>query len=241
MRLAVWRLEWRLALRRRRLLILNVAIPLILVVPLEVGGAPAYHASAAYAVLFVLFATFGSAIPLLRDGEGGTLRRIVLRGVPEPVILGERVLAGSALDCLELLPALGVVLLLEGAEASIWLWALPTLPLAVLGSNLVGVWVAAGARSIAEGALFAALASLFLLHGSGVFRTPEPGGLGELLEVVLPFGPLHKLLFAAVAGGADAGLGFTTVLPSIGLALVLLGLTLAVSRILMQRITAPAR
>ena len=239
MKFSVWRLEWRLALRRRRLLVLNMAIPLLLVVPLGAGGAPAYHASAAYAVLFVLFATFGSAIPLLRDGETGTLRRIVLRGVSEPVLLGERVLAGCALDCLELLPALGVVLLLGGAEPYVWLWALPTLALAVLAGNLLGVWVAAGARSIAEGALFAALTALFVLHGSGVFRTPEPGSPGELLSGLLPFGPLHRLLFAA-AGGGDLGLGLATVVPSIGLAIMLLGVTLAASPLLTRRITVPA-
>ena len=148
----MWRLEWRLALRRRRLLLLNTAIPLLLVLPLAAGRAPAYHASAAYAVLFVLFGTFGSAIPLLRDGEDGPLRRVILRGIPERVLLAERILAGAVLDTLEILPALLVVSWLGGAGGPALATLLASVPPALLAANLVGCWVAALARSIAEGA-----------------------------------------------------------------------------------------
>ena len=238
LRLSIWGLEWRLAFRRRRLLILNMGIPLLLVVPICIGGAPAYHASAAFAVLFVLFGTFGSAIPLLREGDGGPLRRIILRGVSEPTLVAERVLASAGLDTLELLPALLVILSLRGAEATVWALLIPSVLVALVAANLVGVWVAAGARSMAEGALFAAVVSLFLLHGSGVFRTPEPGGWGVAIEGVLPFAPLHEVLFSA-AGGAGPAVGLRDLLVPAGATLLLFSLTLFASRTLMERITFP--
>lgn len=234
----MWRLEWRLALRRRRLLLLNTAIPLLLVLPLAAAGAPAYHASAAYAVLFVLFGTFGSAIPLLRDGEGGPLRRVILRGIPERVLLAERILAYAVLDTLEILPALLVISWLGGAGAPEVATLLASVPPALLAANLVGCWVAALARSIAEGALLAAVASLFLLHGSGVFRTPAEGSWEARLEALLPFTPFHEALFAVAGGalpGSGAGLG-----PALLAASVLLLATLLPARQLLERITSPA-
>ena len=238
MRFPVWRLEWRLALRRRRLLLLNTAIPVLLVLPLAAGGAPAYHSSAAYAVLFVLFGTFGSAIPLLRDGESGPLRRMILRGIPERALLAERILAAAALDTLEILPALLLISWLGAAGGPAVAALLASVPPALLAANLVGCWVAALARSIAEGALLAALASLFLLHGSGVFRTPAQGSWEARLETLLPFTPFHEALFA-VAGGALPG-DATALGPPLLLTLALVLATLLPARALLERITSPA-
>jgi hypothetical protein len=236
----VWRLEWALAFRRRRLLALNVVIPLLLVVPIALGGAPAFHAAAAYTVLFVLFATFGSAIPLVRDGEGGLLRRTLLAGGSGRAILIPRILAGALLDTLQLLPATLLILATGGGSLQLWLLAPMLLLGAVLAGNLVGVWVAAGARSLAEGALFAAVVSLFLLHASGVFRTPAPGSVAATLEPLLPFTRLHQLLLAG-AGGPPLPLntvpdGFVG---TWGGALLLLALTAVVAQPLIKRISNP--
>ena len=217
---------------------MNMGIPLLLVFPISAGGAPAYHASAAFTVLFVLFGTFGSAISLLKEGDGGPLRRIILRGVSESTLVTERVLASTGLDTLELLPALLVILSLGGAEVMAWALLIPSVLLALIAANLVGVWVAAGARSMAEGALFAAVVSLFLLHGSGVFRTPEPGGWGATIEGFLPFAPLHEVLLSAT-GGTGPAVGLNDFLVPTGATLLLFSLTLFVSRVLMERITVP--
>lgn len=234
---AIWRLEWRIALRRRRLFFLNCGIPLLLVAPLVLGGAPVFHAAAALAVLFVLFGTFGSAIPLLREGQSGLLRRILLTGASEPRILLERVLASTLVDFVQLIPSLVLVLLAWGASAPVWGTLPPVLLLTLAVANLLGIWIAAAARSLAEGALFAAVVSLFLLHGSGVFRTASPGSAGALLEATLPFGPLHQLLLAA--GGSPVPPPFTSVLVPGGAGLLLLALTGVAARSLLERI-APA-
>lgn len=240
MKWVIWRLEWTLALRRRRLFWLNVGIPLLLVGPLVLGGAPVFHAAAALAVLFVLFGTFGSAIPLLREGEGGILRRMVLTGTPERAILLERVGATALLDLVQLAPSLALILAAWGAPATVWGLSLPVTLLTLAAANLVGVWVAAAARSLAEGALFAAVVALFLLHGSGVFRTPDPGSVGAVFQTVLPFGPLHRTLLA-VGGGADLpSMAWSLVAPG-GAVLVLAVLTGALAPRLLGRIAPPVR
>jgi len=236
---AVWRVEWQMAFRRRRLFVLNLGIPILLVVPIAVGGAPAFHAAAAYVVLFILFGTFGSAIPLLRDGEEGTLRRMVLAGSPGRSVLLPRALAGTLVDTLQLLPAtLFIVWFGVGRWADLSLIVF-VLAGALLVANLVGVWVAAAARSLAEGALFAAVVALFLLHGSGVFRTPTPGSPGAVLESILPFSPIHGLLLEAAGGTPMEMSAAGALLSTFGGAALLVGVTALASGALMERI-APA-
>ena len=101
MTLPVWRTEWLTALRRRRLLLLNTLIPLAFVAPIALSSAPAVHAAAAFTVLFALFGTFGSSIPLIRDDESGLLRRYMLTGVHPGGLLLQHVFANAALDLME--------------------------------------------------------------------------------------------------------------------------------------------
>lgn len=192
----IWRLEWLRAWRRRRLFIFNVAIPLMLVLPISLSSAPSVHAAAVYTVLFALFGTFGAAIPVLRDGERGIMRRVGLGTAPANVITA-RALVGGCIDALQLLPALLVILVVKNSfdVAAVWLLAATFVSLII--ANFVGLWLAALARSVAEGALFAAIATLLLLHASGVFRTPQPGSLGERIEFFAPYRALHEALLTS--------------------------------------------
>lgn len=199
--MAAWALEWRVALRRRRLLFFNVAVPLVLVSVVAGAGAPAHHAAAIYTVLFVLFATFGSAIPWVRDGETGWLERLALRGgLPWALILG-RTGAATLLDLLELAPSAALVLLAGDHRAAYAAALIGALILSLGAANLLGCWVAAVARSVAEAALFAAVSALFLLHGAGTFRTPMPGSTGAAIQVWIPFRLLHESFLAVGNGG----------------------------------------
>ena len=116
MTLPVWRTEWLTALRRRRLLVLNTLIPLVFVAPIALSAAPAVHSAAAFTVLFALFGTFGSSIPLIRDGESGLLRRYVLTGVHPGGLLLQRVFANAALDLTELAPSVLVIFVARGSS-----------------------------------------------------------------------------------------------------------------------------
>jgi hypothetical protein len=223
----VWSLEWRAARLRRRLALFNVAIPLLLVVPIALSDAPPPHAAAVYAVLFAFFGTFGSAIPLVRDAGSGLLLRLALTGIPPYRLLLERILAQAAIDTLQLLPAL-LVIAWAGEPTPGLAAAIPLILAATLVSaNALGCWVAAAAASIAEAALLAAVAALATLHAAGVFRTPAPGSIGATLEPLAPFHPLHEALLhtagipstrpttalaAAALLGATAAIALTTLL-----------------------------
>ena len=198
---AAWALEWRVALRRRRLFYFNVIVPLVLVSVVSGAGAPAHHAAAIYAVLFVMFATFGSAIPWVRDGETGWRERLALRGAsPWSLVLG-RSAAATLLDLLQLAPSVLLILLAGDHRASHWVAMFWALAISLGAANLLGCWVAATARSVAEAALFSATVSLFLLHGAGTFRTPMPGSTGAAIQVWIPFRLLHETLLAVANGG----------------------------------------
>jgi hypothetical protein len=154
----------------------------------------------AYTVLFVFFGTFGSAIPAVRDGSSGLLGRIALTGAAPWRIILERTLAGAALDLAQLLPAILLIAAVGRAGITAAASAVVAVSLALTTANLIGVWVAALARSIAEAALFGAVFALLLLHASGVFRTPGHGSLGWLVESVSPYRALHELTLW-LAGG----------------------------------------
>lgn len=233
----VWGLEWRRALRRRRLLLLNVVVPLALVVPLTLSSAPAQHAGAVYAVLFVLFGTFGSAIPLVREAESGLLLRMGLAGVATPALVAGKAAAGAALDMVQLLPSLLVILWAGTADGAMVARTAIFLLVALLVANVLGVWVAAVARSLAESALFAAVVSLFLLHAAGVFRTPSQGTIAATFERLAPFRPLHEALVEVIGGPSSAAatapavaVGVLAVAGSIAAAPLLVSWLLAVER-----------
>jgi hypothetical protein len=204
----VWELEWRIALKRRRLFVLNVLVPLLLVTSIAVGGAPAVHAAAVYAVLFTIFGTFGSAIPLVRDAGSGLAGRVLRGGVPASTYLLQRTAAGATIDIIQLAPALAVASVGAGATPRGFAVALAALAGTVWVASLLGCLVAGLTRSLAEAALFSAVGTLLLLHASGVFRTPMPGTIGALVEAVAPFRALHEALLSMsmsspIEGGAS--------------------------------------
>ena len=199
MKFLVAAMEFRLALARPRLLALNVMVPVVLVLAISLGGAPVFHAAGVYTVLFTLFGTFGSSIPLVRDAEAGLFGRIIRAGVPRSHFLIERAAGGSAIDALQLLPALTIATL-GSISLNEWIRAVLVLWSSIWIANLLGNLVAAVARSLAETALFSAVAALLLLHFSGVFRTPLPQSSWAVVEALSPFQALHETLFAVLMG-----------------------------------------
>ena len=203
--MTIWRLAWRSALRRRRLFAWNIAVPLLLLTPVALSEAAAPHRVAVFGVFIVFFAAFGSAVPAVRDARDGWLEEILRAGYPPSRWLLERTLAGTALDAVQILPAL-LVLLGSAAGDGIGAAGLPGAPLALPGvlaalwfANLIGPLVAAAVRSLAEAALASAALSLLLLHLAGFFRSPVPGW-SEIAAAWNPYAPLR----AALNGGVGA-------------------------------------
>ncbi len=231
--------ELRRAHARRRLFAINVLVPLVLVAPIAWGAAPPWHAAAVFAVLFALFGTFGAAIPLLRDAERGWLARLAGTALDAHDHLVGRALAGAFLDAVQLTPAMLLIALAARAWAHLpALWLVSAA--ALLFGNLLGTWIAALARSVAEGALFAAVATLLLLHASGVFRTPSPGSIGATLERFAPFRPLHDAL-SAVTAGVPAPDAAPLLASSLVIAATAVILTVALAQRLLSTLAGAAR
>ena len=175
--MSVWWMEWRSALARRRLFAWNTAVPILLLAPVALSAAAAPHRTAVFGVFFVFFATFGSAIPTVRDAQAGWLDTIFQSGYPRGRWLTETVVAGTALDFLQLLP---VMLILVSTSGRADLDTVATLFLALLFTlafaNLLGPFLAAAVGSLAEAAMVSAATSLLLLHLADSSGPPQPHG-----------------------------------------------------------------
>lgn len=194
----IWRLTWQIALRRRRLLTWNVLVPVLLLVPVVTSGAAAAHRAVVVAVFVVFFGAYGSCIPLIRDGMSGWAEKVLLTGYGGRRWLVERTLASTAIDCVQLLPTVLVLVALTGTPASLVLAVLAATALALLFANLLGVAVAALVRALGEAALGCAVLSLFALHAAGVFRTPATGSWWAAVETWNPLRPLHEVWLEAL-------------------------------------------
>lgn len=236
----MWRLRWRIARARGRLFLWNVAIPLALLAPVALSPAAAPHRAAVYAVLVVLFGTFGACIPLVREGGAGWTEKVLLTGYPTRRWLAERTGAEVALDGVQLLPALGLLVVAEGAGLPDALGLVAAALLALLAANLIGTVAAAAVRSLAEGALASAVLALLALHLAGVFRAPAPGWQ-EAAARWSPFRPLHEALLG-LGGPSPAGARLAERWPLPAAACALLAASiLAAASLVGRRLASPGR
>ncbi len=199
----VWRLAWRTALRRRRLFVWNLGVPLFLLLPVAMSPAAAQHRVAVFGVFLVFFGAFGSAIPAVRDAHDGWLDEVFRAGYAPGRWLLERTFAETLIDLLQTLPAVIVLLWFADGLRSVWTVSLG-LAAALWFANLIGPLIAAAVRSLAEAALACAAVSLILLHYAGFFRRPVPGWTATVADWN-PYTPLREALEAGVLG-ASSGL-----------------------------------
>ena len=200
---AVWRLQWAVALRRRRLLWWNLFVPALLLVPVALSGAATVHKTVVFTLFIAFFGAYGSCIPLIRDGDSGWAEKVLLTGHGARSWLIERLLASTVLDWAQLIPVSLVLVWLASGRLADAAAVLATQAMALLFANLLGTVVAALVRSLAEAALGCSIACLVALHLAGVFRTPAADTWAGTAARLSPFRPLLE----AWRGGAAAGPG----------------------------------
>jgi hypothetical protein len=201
----VWETEWKTALAQKRELVLCVLTPLALALLIGSGAVPVDVAPASYAALFAGCALLRVALRTLRDGERGLVLRVIRGGVSPAAYVTQRAAAGAAISLAQLVPALLLAVLLARASTAHAAMALGAVAATVWTASLLGVVVAAWSRSRVEAVAFCAVGILLLLHMSGAFITPEPGGFGASLEQGSPFRALHESFTAMVSGGEARG------------------------------------
>ena len=220
----ILRVEWRVGFRNKRLLFFNTVVPLAFVGPIVLGGAPGTHATSILVVLFALFATFGSSIPLVRDYESGLLQRFLMTGIDPGRLLLERTAAFVIIDFLQLFPAMLLIVVSTSASPGDGFLFLVTIFLTLVAGNLLGVLAASISRSIAEGALFSSLLALYMVHLSGVFRIVPDESFVRGFEAWMPFRPMY-LAIGTLISGVDQWEGGRLMIPSLLLTVLMMIMT----------------
>lgn len=234
--MTVWSLAWRTALARKRLFVWNVAVPMLLLAPVALSDAAAPHRTAVFGVFFIFFATFGSAIPTVRDARTGWLDAIFLTGYSRRRWFAEAVLAGTALDIVQLLPVTIVLVWTAGTATGEDLGDLAVaMVVALATANILGRILAAIVQSLAEAALVSAAVSLLLLHFAGFFRTPVAGWTREVARWN-PYRPLQEALAGVQASGGAPSEGW---FPALLVAVIAALLVAVLARVWTRRLEWP--
>jgi hypothetical protein len=194
--------ELLIAAAHRRALALKVGIPLVLALPLILGGAPTFWAATLLTVLVAMVGAVGSAVTLARARQSGLLVRLSLVPRPGWRVLGGVIGAGAAVDFLQLLPVI-VAVGVAGAAAPLWWLALAVAVLAgLLTGSLLGCLVAALAGSVGEVLLDVCVLLAPLLFLGGLFTGVPRQGWGWPVALVDPFGELGSAFIGALGGSA---------------------------------------
>ncbi|MGC1183829.1 MAG: hypothetical protein WBA31_01580, partial [Candidatus Dormiibacterota bacterium] len=97
----LWQLELRGTLARRRALIIKLAFPLVLVIPLVTTGAPPFFAGMLLTVLIAMVGTVGTGVTITRARGSGWLDRLAVLPLPAWRVGLELFFAGWLVDALQ--------------------------------------------------------------------------------------------------------------------------------------------
>ncbi len=219
---------------RRRALCLKVGIPLVLALPLVLGGAPTFWAATLLTVLVAMVGAVGSAVTLARARQSGLLVRLSLVPRPGWRVLGGVIGAGAAVDLLQLLPVIVVVGVAGGAAPEWWAALILAVLAGLLTGSLLGCLVAALAGSVGEVLLDVCVLLAPLLFLGGLFTGVPRQGWGWPVALVDPFGELGSAFIGALGGDPAFSPPVVVAAGAVAVAVSLAGIA-ALSRALLER------
>ncbi len=191
--------EFREFGQRRKALLVKMAFPLVVGVPLLTGGAPPFYAAMALTMLVTIIGALGTGAVLSRERAAGLQLRYRLLPRAHGAVLLERIGAAAAIDIAQL----SLILLLLAARhpgGARW-W--PALLLAVLGTvlfaNVVGALASTFTTAPGEVMLYVLLPLMPAFYLAGVF-TPVTSPAPRAVSVFLPMTYLHDGLLGALQG-----------------------------------------
>jgi hypothetical protein len=195
-----WGREWLVTLAHPRALAMRVAVPLLLAVPLVTGGAPTFWAAMLLTVLVAMVGAVGSGMTIARSRASGHLARLAVTPGPAWRAAGSWVLAAAAVDAMQLLPALAVVMLGGGAGVDAAGSLLLCVAATLLAANVLGCALALLAGGAAEVLLDVAVVLAPLLFLGGLFTGVPRQGWRLVVARLDPFSHLHSALIGALGG-----------------------------------------
>src|SRR5437899_5391424 len=120
----IWQRELVEFAQRRRALVIKLAFPLLVAVPLVLSAAPSIYAAMALTMLIAIVGALGAGAVLTRERQTGlTLRYRTLPVTPGRLLI-ERLSTNAVLDFVQLIPVL-VLIRLRHPSVFAWLPALP--------------------------------------------------------------------------------------------------------------------
>lgn len=192
--------EWSELAGRPVSLVIKLAYPVAIAVPLLWAPVPPFLAATALTVLVATVGGVGTAAVLARERSMGLQQRFLLAPRAAGRTVADRVAAAASVDVAQTLPLLLVVAVRHPGGAVWW----PGLLCALIGMLLVvdalGAFASSLASSPGEVMLCVMLPLLPAFFLSGVFVPP----FGALIPIshLLPFAYFHAALVGALGGSA---------------------------------------
>lgn len=201
----LWQLELRGTVARRRALVIKLAFPLVLVIPLVTTGAPPFFAGMLLTVLIAMVGTVGTGVTITRARGSGWLDRLAVLPRPAWRVGLELFFAGWLVDALQATLVFAVIAIAERPDpatlATTWLLALATLAL----SGSIGLGIAALTDHPGEAMLYLAVVLAPLLFLSGLFTGVPAGGIRYWIAQLLPFSYLDEGFQLLLGGNPPYG------------------------------------
>ncbi|MGC1910019.1 MAG: ABC transporter permease [Candidatus Dormiibacterota bacterium] len=233
----LWQLELRGTVGRRRALIIKLAFPLVLVIPLVTTGAPPFFAGMLLTVLIAMVGTVGTGVTITRARGSGWLDRLAVLPLPAWRVGLELFFAGWLVDALQATLVLAVIAIAERPDpatlATTWLLALAALAF----SGSIGLGIAALTDHPGEAMLYLAVVLAPLLFLSGLFTGVPAGGIRYWIAQLLPFSYLDEGFQLLLGGNPPYGNPTAFLLAAIVFLAISLVVTAALGRAILARTT----
>ena len=219
---------------RKRALAFKVGIPLVLALPLIVGGAPTFWAGMLLTVLVAMMGAVGTAVNLARARQSGLLVRLALVPRAGWRVVGGVVGAGALVDLLQLLPVIVLVAVAGSATPLAWAGLVLAVLAGLLTGSLLGCLVACLAGGVGEVLLDVCVLLAPLLFFGGLFTGVPRLGWGWTVALLDPFGELGSAFIGALDGTPAFSPATVLLVSAAAIALALAAVSL-LSRPLLER------
>ena len=219
----IWQRELIEFAQRRRALVIKMAFPFLLAVPLVLTGAPPIYAAMAITMLIAIIGGIGSGAVLSRERQIGLNLRYRTLPVTPGRLLIERLGTNALIDSIQLVPVLLLIALRHPFDLVWWPALIVGTAAVLLTGNLIGALASTLSSSPGEVMLYVVIPLLPLLYLSGVF-TPLSHPALLVISRLLPFSYLHEALLGSL-GGQPSLLPWETLLGAFGFLVGAAGLT----------------
>ena len=192
--------EVLVAATRPRALLLKMAFPLVLTIPLVTAHAPTFWAGMLLTVLCAMVGAVGAGMTAAHARESGLLTRLTLTPTPPWRVISAWVGSSAVVDLAQLLPALLVVLIAAPTTPATAVTLLLAVAAVLIVANSLGFAISALGGGPGEVLLDTVVLLAPLLFLGGLFTGVPANGWRAIAASVDPFAYAHAAFIAALGG-----------------------------------------